>query len=924
MNSDVHLRTPSLTVNNGCGWPVRQIAYLRTVADETPVALVSRQQHDVAGRIIEQWDARLPHPNLTSVYGLAGAPLKVDSVDAGWRLNLPGLAGEILERRDERGSLWRTTYDEQLRVVAVEENAQPNVETFSYADGLADAGQNLRGRLLSHMDQSGGLAMHSYGLAGSTLHDTRTFHDAQAFSSARTFGPLGPVLEQTDAGGHRQQSHYDLAGQLSHVALKIDAATDWQPVLIEAQYNAAGQIILQQTGNGVTSRWHYDSANGRLHRQSATSQQSATLQDFEYAYDRVGNLTRILDHVFTPSYFANQRIDGHREFSYDSLYRLSSASGYDDAAPTDHPGRPEPGNPADRRNYLQTYAYDSGGNLIELRHVRADANLTQRMSIDPNSNRAVRSNELDPQPDFDTLFDRHGNLLTLQPGHPMTWSARDQLTDVTLVKRDNDPDDQEHYRYSQGGRVYKRHDFDSNKHFHEVRYLPGLEIRRKDNGEELHVISVGNARCLHWAASPPSGIPQNQLRYTLEDHLGSCLLELDQLAQTISHEGYYPFGATAWMTARSLIEVAYKFIRYSGKEMDVSGLYYYGARYYAPWVQRWVSADPLGAVDGLNLYAFVGNNPLRYVDAGGGSKAEADIRLSSDFITAVGEFADHTNRVMHNVINQKHLVRNLLANTGVEVIKGAAGTVAGFYSAQVVDSLVPSVPGVPYLGTGGLIAGNFAGDMVNKALDPLANFAASKTGLTLGPLIPQTSTMSVAKINSKLGIKEQAKDITSVSDFTEQVINPALNAVLNPDFMMNRVMSSWLSIIPATLSTFQRAIEVEDIKVGLDPVKMNKIEAMYTDWQQAVGEHADNYEAAFTALGTDVLASSGTGKGSISLASLRQQTQAVQANISQGLAGLAAYRQMNTTDNRYLRAQAHPQNKVHSRLYNWWTHENKM
>jgi insecticidal toxin complex protein TccC len=210
MDSDVHLRTPSLTVNNGCGWPVRQIAYLRTVAEETPVALVSRQQHDVAGRIIEQWDARLPHPNLTSVYGLAGAPLKVDSVDAGWRLNLPGLAGEILERRDERGSLWRTTYDEQLRVVAVEENAQPNVETFSYADGLADAGQNLRGRLLSHMDQSGGLAMHSYGLAGSTLHDTRTFHDAQAFSSARTFGPLGPVLEQTDAGGHRQQSHYDL------------------------------------------------------------------------------------------------------------------------------------------------------------------------------------------------------------------------------------------------------------------------------------------------------------------------------------------------------------------------------------------------------------------------------------------------------------------------------------------------------------------------------------------------------------------------------------------------------------------------------------------------------------------------------------------------------------------------------------------
>nr|WP_236708193.1 RHS repeat-associated core domain-containing protein [Pseudomonas sp. Leaf434] len=57
-------------------------------------------------------------------------------------------------------------------------------------------------------------------------------------------------------------------------------------------------------------------------------------------------------------------------------------------------------------------------------------------------------------------------------------------------------------------------------------------------------------------------------------------------------------------------EIEYRFIRYSGKEMDVSGLYYYGARYYAPWLQRWVSADPAGDVDGLNLYGFVGNNPI--------------------------------------------------------------------------------------------------------------------------------------------------------------------------------------------------------------------------------------------------------------------------------------------------------------------------
>ncbi|KNH17396.1 hypothetical protein ACS77_27920, partial [Pseudomonas syringae] len=129
MTSSIHRRTPSLNVIDGRGLPIRQIAYLRTVAGETATALVTRQQHDVSGKLVEQWDPRLPRPNLATVYSLSGEPLKVDSVDVGWRLNLPGLAGQALERWDARGSHWRTTYDDQLRVLAVEENAQPDVET---------------------------------------------------------------------------------------------------------------------------------------------------------------------------------------------------------------------------------------------------------------------------------------------------------------------------------------------------------------------------------------------------------------------------------------------------------------------------------------------------------------------------------------------------------------------------------------------------------------------------------------------------------------------------------------------------------------------------------------------------------------------------------------------------------------------------
>ncbi|MDI3271259.1 RHS repeat-associated core domain-containing protein [Pseudomonas sp. AL03] len=625
MASSIHHRTPNIKGYDPRRLPVRQVEYLRTFSSDTPAALKTRQQHDAAGRLMAQWDPRLPIPNLVTVYGLGGVPLKVDSVDAGWRLSLPGLAGEELQHWDQRDSHWRTTYDLQLRVVALEENGQPNVETFTYADASADPAHNLRGQLIEQVDASGKLSLDSYDLLGQPLFDSRTFHDAKAFISRRTFSPLGAALEQTDAVGHRQQSSYDLAGNLTQVQLQLSGHTDWQSVLEDARYNAAGQIVEQRTGNGLTSRWMYDLTDGRLLQQTAQKDQASVLQDFEYQYDRVGNITRILDHVFTPTFFANQRVDGHRDFTYDSLYRLTSASGYDDGPPSDIPGRPQPTDPNDRRNYTQTYQYDHGGNLIKLSHVREGASHTRQMFIDPVSNRGVRWTEGDPDPQFDRLFDRHGNLLALQPGRGLQWNARDQLEWATLVHRDNGPDDAEHCRYSQGARVFKRQETHTTKtsHFHEVRYLPGLEIRTRDNGEELHVITLvggfGSVRCLHWVTGKPTGIDNDQLRYTLDDHLGSCLMELDQQAQLINHEGYYPFGATAWMAVRSQIEVAYKFIRYSGKEMDVSGLYYYGARYYAPWLQRWISADPAEDVDGLNLYAMVGNNPIVFTDPTGQS-----------------------------------------------------------------------------------------------------------------------------------------------------------------------------------------------------------------------------------------------------------------------------------------------------------------
>src|SRR5262249_17286238 len=112
-------------------------------------------------------------------------------------------------------------------------------------------------------------------------------------------------------------------------------------------------------------------------------------------------------------------------------------------------------------------------------------------------------------------------------------------------------------------------------------------------------------------------VPEQLIRYQFGNHLGSASLELDDSATIISYEEYSPFVSSTYQGVRSQTEAAKRY-RYTGKERDEeSGLYYHGARYYAAWLGRWASCDPLGLVDGPNLYRYVRNRPVMLNDAKG-------------------------------------------------------------------------------------------------------------------------------------------------------------------------------------------------------------------------------------------------------------------------------------------------------------------
>jgi RHS repeat-associated protein len=89
----------------------------------------------------------------------------------------------------------------------------------------------------------------------------------------------------------------------------------------------------------------------------------------------------------------------------------------------------------------------------------------------------------------------------------------------------------------------------------------------------------------------------------------------------ISYEEFHPYGSSAYRMARSQAEAPKRY-RFTGKERDEeSGLMYFGARYYAPWLCRWISCDPadidLRNPFSVNAYLYANSNPIVYTDTDG-------------------------------------------------------------------------------------------------------------------------------------------------------------------------------------------------------------------------------------------------------------------------------------------------------------------
>jgi len=107
--------------------------------------------------------------------------------------------------------------------------------------------------------------------------------------------------------------------------------------------------------------------------------------------------------------------------------------------------------------------------------------------------------------------------------------------------------------------------------------------------------------------------------YFHSDHLGSSNVVTDSAGSQVGFTEFTPYGSISRQTGT--YDPEHKF---TGKELDQTGLYFYGARYYDAQLGRFTQADTIvpdpTSSQSLNRYSYCDNNPINYTDPTGHKK----------------------------------------------------------------------------------------------------------------------------------------------------------------------------------------------------------------------------------------------------------------------------------------------------------------
>ncbi|WP_441286881.1 RHS repeat-associated core domain-containing protein [Sorangium sp. KYC3313] len=473
------------------------------------------------------------------------------------------LAGQLVARTFDDGSVERFTYDDRGDVIAAESPAG----SFTYE-------RNAVGWVVSETQIVGG----------------------EAATVRRTFDLMGDVVERTTSFGHSARWIRNVGGLAEKVIL--DGRDE-----VRVAYDAAGREVCRALPRGGRIESAWDLMDRLVERRvcAPSSRVHVGPNEPEWVGPAPASVTVHQAYRYSPASELVEAWDqayGTRRFEYDPASQILA-------------NVPE-------HERAELFRYDACGNVFDVAAGKKDR------SYGPG-NRLLRKG------DTELLWDDDARLKETRARTPAgalevtqyTWDARGLLQSVeradgTVVEFSYDPDARRvakrvSRRLSTGElrpESATRFVWDGAELVHEIRQVTG--------DAAAHAVPTVDARTYVFEAGAPwaQRAGEGEWYHYLNDEIGTP-------ERLVGPDGAVAceLRRSAWgkvEPARNALAPVSTPIRFRGQYWDEEiGLCYNRNRYYDPEAGRYISADPIGVLGGLNGFAYAENQPTRLVDPDG-------------------------------------------------------------------------------------------------------------------------------------------------------------------------------------------------------------------------------------------------------------------------------------------------------------------
>jgi RHS repeat-associated protein len=550
-------------------------------------------------------------------------------------------AGDLLTLTDGRGKVTTWTYDNAGRVKTKQYHGQ------SFADLRYD--YDAEGRLAWRRFYSSGSVYKQTGYTFDPVGNLTFIDYPNSPDVTFQYDALNRLESMTDAVG-TTGFQYTPGGNLWKEILP------WASHAITHTYHPSvprprtGLTVQQPTGNWSQS-FGYDAAR-RLQTVGGTS------GTFTYTYKGAGilwtNLALPNTSRITNAFDSGARLSGtwlrnssgtilnKHVYQYNSGGQRSKQTrqdnsyinyGYDnDAQLVTALGYTSGGSPISAEQL--GYTYDGGWNMTERsvngsltaytindRNQVTSVSGVGNASFDSNGNLVSRVYDSNGPKMYYYSYDDENQLIEMRTDTYYTSSADRFKTTWTYdglgrarIRREYHWDDYYGGQWTQTG---------------QVRYIyDGMRVIQERNGSNTPLVSYTRGNDLSGSLEGAGGIGgllgrshgYSSGSWSTHNHYhadgnGNVTYLVNSSQGLAASYRYDPYGR---LMGSSGTLAAANLYRFSSKELHAkSGMYYYGYRFYEPFLQRWINRDPIGELGGINLYTFVGNDPTGTIDPDG-------------------------------------------------------------------------------------------------------------------------------------------------------------------------------------------------------------------------------------------------------------------------------------------------------------------